>query len=82
MILDSAQSDLTWPYFYQLHSSLFSELFKWHFTILLQCRVTANNVEAPRSFVLGPKLLLVMGCVKLGQKNCVQLPSVGEQNAN
>ena len=32
--------------------------------------------------VLGPKLLLVMGCVKLGEKNCVQLPSVGEQNAN
>ena len=31
-------------------------------------------------FVLGPKLLLVMGCVKLGEKNCVQLPSVGEQN--
>ena len=32
--------------------------------------------------ILGPKLLLVMGCVKLGEKNCVQLPSVGEQNAN
>ena len=32
--------------------------------------------------VLGPKLLLVMGGVKLGEKNCVQLPSVGEKNAN
>ena len=32
--------------------------------------------------VLGPKLLLVVGCVKLGEKNCVQLISVGEQNAN
>ena len=32
--------------------------------------------------LLGPKLLIVMGCVKLGEKNCVQLPSVGEQNAN
>ena len=29
--------------------------------------------------ILGPKLLLVMGCVKLGEKNCVHLPSVGEQ---
>ena len=35
-----------------------------------------------RYLVLGPKLLLVMGSVKLGEKNCVQLPSVGEQNAN
>ena len=33
-------------------------------------------------YILGPKLLLVMGCVKLGEKNCVQLPSMGEQNAN
>ena len=32
--------------------------------------------------VLGPKLLLAMGCVKLGEKNCVHLPSVGEQTAN
>ena len=32
--------------------------------------------------LLGQKLLLVMGCVKLGEKNCVQLSSVGEQNAN
>ena len=32
--------------------------------------------------LLGPKLLLVMGCVKLGEKNCVQQPSVAEQNAN
>ena len=32
--------------------------------------------------VLGPKLLLVMGCVKLGEKNCIHLPSVGEQTAN
>ena len=32
--------------------------------------------------ILGPKLLLSMGCVKLGEKNCVYLPSVGEQTAN
>ena len=32
--------------------------------------------------VLGPKLLLAMGYVKLGEKNCVRLPSVGEQTAN
>ena len=32
--------------------------------------------------LLGPKLLLPMGCVKLGEKNCVHLPSVGEQTAN
>ena len=35
-----------------------------------------------RPGLLGPKLLLVMGCVKLGEKNCVHLPAVGEQNAN
>ena len=34
------------------------------------------------SDLLGPKLVLVMGCVKLGEKNCVHLPSVGEQTAN
>ena len=28
--------------------------------------------------VLSPKLFLAMGCVKLGEKNCVQLPSLGE----
>ena len=33
-------------------------------------------------FLLGPKLLLVMGCVKLGEKNCVNLPSLGEQTTN
>ena len=33
-------------------------------------------------WVLGPKLLLAMGCVKLGEKICVHLPSVGEQTAN
>ena len=32
--------------------------------------------------VLGPKLLLPMGCVKLGEENCVHLPFVGEQTAN
>ena len=32
--------------------------------------------------ILGQKLLLPMGCVKLGEKNCVHLPSVGEQTAN
>ena len=31
--------------------------------------------------ILGPKLLLAMGCVKLGEKICVHLPSVGEQTA-
>ena len=30
----------------------------------------------------GPKLLLAMGCVKLGKKNCGHLPSVSGQNAN
>ena len=35
-----------------------------------------------RLHVLGPKLLLPMGCVILGEKNCVHLPSVGEQTAN
>ena len=34
------------------------------------------------SAVLGPKLLLPMGYVKLGEKNCVHMPSVGEQIAN
>ena len=33
-------------------------------------------------FLLGPKLLLAMGCVKLSEKLCVHLPSVGEQTAN
>ena len=32
--------------------------------------------------VLGPKLLLAMGCVKLDEKICVHLPYVGEQTAN
>ena len=32
--------------------------------------------------LLGPKLLLPSGCVKLGGKNCVHLPSVGERTAN
>ena len=32
--------------------------------------------------ILGPKLLLLMGCEKLGGKNCLLLPSVGEQKAN
>ena len=31
--------------------------------------------------VLGPKLLLPMGCVKVGEKNCVHLPFVGKQTA-
>ena len=34
------------------------------------------------SYVLGPKLLFAMGCMKLGEKNCFQLPSVGEKTAN
>ena len=37
---------------------------------------------SPKRGLLGPKLLLAIGCVKLGEKNCVQLPSVGEQSAN
>ena len=41
----------------------------------------ADEAEAEEE-LLGPKLLLVMGCVKLGEKNCVHLISVGEQNAN
>ena len=32
--------------------------------------------------LLGPKLLLPMGCLQLGDKICVHLPSVGEQTAN
>ena len=31
---------------------------------------------------IGPKLLLPMGCMKLGEKNCVHLASIGEQTAN
>ena len=38
------------------------------------------NINLP--FILGPKLLLAMGCVKLSEKFCVHLPSVGEQTAN
>ena len=37
---------------------------------------------APGGVVLGPKLLVAMGCVKLGEQICVHLPSVGEQTAN
>ena len=40
------------------------------------------NIRYFVSYILGPKLLLVMGCVKLGEKNCVHLASVGEQTAN
>ena len=35
--------------------------------------------QAQGLHILGPKLLLPMGCVKLGEKNCIHLPSVGEQ---
>ena len=38
--------------------------------------------EKRNEALLGPKLLLAMGCVKLSEKNCVHLPSVGEQTAN
>ena len=51
----------------------------YHLVILL------SDYQFPPSgdpALLGPKLLLVMGCVKLGEKNCVHLPSVGEQTAN
>ena len=40
------------------------------------------QTKQSNGFILGPKLLLPMGCVKLGEKNCVNLPSVGEQTAN
>ena len=40
-----------------------------------------HNKAPPKSELLGPKLLLPMGCVKLGEKKCVHLPSVGEQTA-
>ena len=42
----------------------------------------SSPTQNQASLVLGPKLLLATGCVKLGGKNCVHLPSVGEQNAN
>ena len=41
-----------------------------------------NLCHISRGRILGPKLLLPMGCVKLGDKYCVHLPSVGEQSAN
>ena len=41
-----------------------------------------HHFKASSVKVLGPKLLLVMGCEKMGEKNCVHLPSVGEQTAN
>ena len=34
------------------------------------------------SSILGPKLLLAMDCVKMSEKNCIHLPSVGKQTAN
>ena len=40
------------------------------------------NLYCPDITVLGPKLLIPMGCVKLGETNCIHLPSVGEQTAN
>ena len=50
---------------------------------LLPLPKKCHNIEcALYGTVLGPKLLLAMGCVKLGEKNCVHLPAVGEQNAN
>ena len=44
--------------------------------------LSSNKKELKDRLLLGPKLLLVMGFVKLVEKNCVQMPSVGEQNAN
>ena len=44
--------------------------------------VFAEEFVIPIQQVLGPKLLLPMGCVKLGKKNCVHLPFVGEKTAN
>ena len=45
--------------------------------------VVVHCIVAHHVFLLlGPKLLLPMGCVKLDEKNCVHLPSVGEQIAN
>ena len=46
-------------------------------------QTASSNFFSIASTVLGPKLLLlvlVMG--DFGEKNCIQLPSVGEQHAN
>ena len=48
----------------------------------LVARKAAENGCVQRISVLGPKLSLAMGCVKLSEKICVHLPSVGEQTAN
>ena len=50
--------------------------------IRLPANVDVGAGYAMLFHLLGPKLLLAMGCVKLGDKNCVHLPSVGEQTAN
>ena len=47
-----------------------------------RCQLAVSIVNVVSACVLGPKLLLPMGCVQLGEKNCVHLPSVGEQTAN
>ena len=47
--------------------------------ILMLVNVHYERNNQMVSGILGPKLLLVMGCVKLGEKNCVHLP---EQTAN
>ena len=49
---------------------------------LVQKQTVRDEAYVDFGAVLGPKLLLDTGCVKLGEKNCVHLPSVGEQTAN
>ena len=47
------------------------------------CDHGSNTTQLLQSCrVLGPKLLLLMGCVKLGERIYVHLPSVGEQTVN
>ena len=36
--------------------------------------IAFTTVTVLEVYVLAPKLLLPMGCVKLGEKNCVYLP--------
>ena len=53
------------------------------FTVALIKQVACiGNRNEYGGYILGPKLLLAMGCVKLSETFCVHLPSVGEQTAN
>ena len=52
-------------------------------TLQYRCRFGRVLIIEMRGLsLLGPKLLLLMGCVKLGEKNCVHLPFMGEQTTN